>query len=452
MDHDAHGFPFRPVLKWRTLIHVCQRWRYIVFASPLRLDLQLLCTHGTPVRKNLDVWPPLPLMIDYYTYWDADDGKSPTLSEEEDVIAALNHSDRVRYVGISVTGSLLEKMAMTMQEPFPALTHLWLSSKDGNVPVLSETFFGGSTPRLRIAHLEGIPFPALPTLLLTATDLVDLQLLNIPKTGYVPPDAMVTGLAALTRLEILSIGFQSPTPRPGPRFPPLIRVVFPSLIAFNFRGVSEYLEDLVARIDTPLFKNFTIVCFNQLKFEIPRCSEFIHRTESLEIARFKHARVEFGEKHVCVSLHEGQVEVEPLESLESRFALQISCQSLDWQLAHIAQILHHFPAVLSHVDDLSIDTRDLHPGWRADLHVEPDEWRRLLCPFMRVATLRVSRLLAGQVALALEDIPQRIVADLLPALHSLCLEDQPEASVERYIGARQKSGRPVNMTGTIKPG
>jgi hypothetical protein len=442
MDHDAHGFPFPPILQWRTLVHVCQRWRLIIFASPLRLDLQLLCTHGTPVKKNLDTWPPLPLIIDYYTFWD--DGKSPTLSEEEDVITALNHPDRVRYVGISVTNSLLGKMAAAMQEPFPMLTHLWLSSKDGNVPVLPGSFLGGFTPRLRVAHLEGIPFPSLPTLLLSATDLVDLQILNIPKIGYVSPEAMVAGLAALTRLETLSIGFQSATPRPDRVFlPPLARVVFPSLTAFNFRGVSEYLEDLVARIDTPLFTNVTIMYFNQLIFRIPRLSQFISRTGSLDLARFKHARVDFGESHVCVSLYE---EVD--QPGESRFALQISCQCLDWQISHMSQVLDQSSVALSHVGDLSIDGRDLHPGWRADDDslVEPSEWRGLLCPFIGVEKLRVSKQLAGHVALALEDITMENVAEMLPALHSLFLEDQPEASVERYIGARQISGRPVNVS------
>ena len=447
MDYDAHGFPFPPILEWRTLVHVCRRWRKIVFACPLRLDLHLLCTHGTPVRKNLGDWPSFPLIIDYYTDWDTGDNKGPTLSEEieDDILAALNHPDRVRYVGISATNSLLKKMASAMQEPLPVLTHLSLSSKDGNVPVLPKTFFGNSAPRLRVAHLEGIPFPTLPALLLSTTDLVDLQLVNIPKSGYISPCAMVTSLVALTRLETLSIGFQSSTPRPEQleRFlPPLARVVFPSLTAFNFRGASEYLEDLVARIDTPLFQHFTIVYFNQFCFQIPRLSQFISRTGSLDIARFKHARVEFGESHVCVSLHEEPVE--PPESLDSRFALQISCQYLDWQLPHMTQVLSQSSVVLSHVGDLSIDTRDLQPGWRAE--VELSDWVELLCPFIGVETMRVSKRLAGHVALALEDTTKEKAAEVLPSLHSLCLENQPEESVEGYIGGRKTSGRPVKVS------
>ncbi len=48
---------------WHKLVHVCQRWRYVVFDSPGRLDLRLLCTNWTPVTNMLDIWPVLPIII-----------------------------------------------------------------------------------------------------------------------------------------------------------------------------------------------------------------------------------------------------------------------------------------------------------------------------------------------------------------------------------------------------
>ena len=48
---------------WQLLVHVCRRWRNVVFGSPRRLNLQLRCTHETPVKDKLDVWPSLPLII-----------------------------------------------------------------------------------------------------------------------------------------------------------------------------------------------------------------------------------------------------------------------------------------------------------------------------------------------------------------------------------------------------
>src|SRR5258708_29307443 len=57
-DHD----PLK-IQAWHTLVHVCRKWRSVVFGSPLRLNLRLLCTEQTPVREMLAVWPPLPIII-----------------------------------------------------------------------------------------------------------------------------------------------------------------------------------------------------------------------------------------------------------------------------------------------------------------------------------------------------------------------------------------------------
>jgi len=55
-DHDYDG--------WQTLVHVCRRWRSIVFASPCRLGLKLYCTPQRSVNsQTLDIWPELPIVI-----------------------------------------------------------------------------------------------------------------------------------------------------------------------------------------------------------------------------------------------------------------------------------------------------------------------------------------------------------------------------------------------------
>jgi len=41
---------------WYVLVHVCQRWRYTVFASPRRLNLRLHCTRRRPVRSMLGIY------------------------------------------------------------------------------------------------------------------------------------------------------------------------------------------------------------------------------------------------------------------------------------------------------------------------------------------------------------------------------------------------------------
>ncbi|KAH9037545.1 hypothetical protein EDB84DRAFT_1138187 [Lactarius hengduanensis] len=196
--------------KWCFLAHVCRRWRQIIFESPQRLNLQIRCTFGTPVREGLGIWPPIPIAIDFRSPYD--DGLPP--DEEDNVMAALEHPGRVCYLRLKATRLQLEKMVTVMQEPFPALTHLDISLDGQHAPVLPAEFLRGSAPRLRKFRLTGIPFPALPTLLMSASNLVFLFLQKIPPTGYISPEVMVGCLAALHRLETFVLKFQLATPHP----------------------------------------------------------------------------------------------------------------------------------------------------------------------------------------------------------------------------------------------
>jgi hypothetical protein len=123
---------------WQPLVHVCRRWRGVIFGSPRRLNLRLGCTAKTPARDKLDVWPVLPLHIQ----------DNNELEESLDnIIAVLEHSDRVRVIDLKdVSSSRLETFSAAMQKPFPQLTDLVLWSY-GEV-VLPDLFLGGSAPCL----------------------------------------------------------------------------------------------------------------------------------------------------------------------------------------------------------------------------------------------------------------------------------------------------------------
>jgi hypothetical protein len=432
------------MLVWHGLVHVCQRWRQIIFSSPRRLNLQLLCTHGTPVRKNLGCWPAFPIVIDYHVYWNPGSGKGFLPDEEDNVVAALEHPDRIRCVKLTLPSSLLAKVASAMREPFPTLRLLRLSSEDRNVSAIPSTFLGRYAPSLQEIYLEGIPFPALPTLLSSANDLVNLQLHNIPQNGYVSPEAMVTGLTALTRLKTLSIRFQSSVFRfnISNRTPPSTRIVLPSLTLFGFRGNSEYLEDLVAQIDAPRLVFSRITYFNQLIFHVPQLSRFIGRADNLRQAPFRHAQVGLGGGKVYISFV-----CEQGAPLKSYLFLQISCQGLDWQVSCMTQILGESSPILSNVAHLSIHAHRLQQGWKNDMVYS--DWLDLLRPFIVVETLLVSRQLASHVALAFQQVTGETVAELLPALHLLCLEGQLDGSVGKFTAVRRHFRRTVTIASTL---
>jgi hypothetical protein len=69
---------------------------------------------------------------------------------------------------------------------------------------------------------------------------------------------------------------------------------------FSFNGVSEYLDNLVARIDAPRLKDLDITFFNQIVFDTPRLIQFIGRTPMLKL--FEKARVVFRDRAVRVKI------------------------------------------------------------------------------------------------------------------------------------------------------
>ncbi len=81
---------------WQSLVHVCRRWRCLVFESPRRLNLRLFCTPTTPIRGRLDVWPALPLSVDGYMM--------AFVSDMDNVVAALGQSNRVCDVFLAPCG------------------------------------------------------------------------------------------------------------------------------------------------------------------------------------------------------------------------------------------------------------------------------------------------------------------------------------------------------------
>ncbi|KAH9971492.1 hypothetical protein BGW80DRAFT_442457 [Lactifluus volemus] len=419
---------------WPKLVHVCQRWRYIVFASPLRLDLRLLCTDRTPVRKMLDIWPPLPIKIDYF-YID--------LQVEDNIIAALEHPNRVGAITLTEISIPLERLVAVMQEPFPAIEYLSLRMVTGTVPALSNTFLGGSAPRLLSLQLCHIPFPTLPQFLLSSNNLFNLSLDQIPQNGYISPETMATCVSALTSLRNLSIGFESPASRPNPitrRPPPLTRAVLPALTNFKFCGVSEYLEDLMVRIDAPLLHRLEILFFNQLVFDIQQVRRFIGHAPALTMS-YNRAFIRIYADYVRMTFRE-----KSWPFLYDTLSFKILCRAVDWQVSSVAQIYNQLSFILSNIDQLSIENRESIQ----QVDMDDTQWLELLQPFTAVHTLRIlSHDIESLVVPALRGLSGELATQVLPALEELQLSGY-QAS-ERYnwpfIIARQHSDHPVVLGG-----
>ena len=426
---------------WQLLVHVCHRWRTLVFQSPRHLNLQLYCTPKTPTRDTLDSWPALPLIIK---------GSMAQSPDADNIVAALVPSNRVCQVDLwDLAGLKLEKVLAPMQVPFPELTELrlWSNAYDETPPVIPDSFFGGSAPRLRHFELGGIPFPGLLNLLLSATHIVHLRLVNIPHSGYISPEAMVTLLCASSSLESLSLGFLSPQSRPdreSRRPPPPKRSILPTLHYFRFKGVTEYLEELMTCIDTPHLDHMDITFFNQIDFICPRLAQFINCTPTLRGRDI--ANVRFNDRTVSVTLRH-RVSYLSFDDLQ----ISISCREPDWQLLSIEQVCHGNSSLhpLSMVEDLYIEHEYWQLVWKNDA-IENTLWLQLLLPFTAVKWLYLSQEFAPDIVAAL--LVGGRITEVLPSLLIIFVEGlEPSGplweNILQFISARQLSSHPdINIS------
>ena len=144
---------------------------------------------------------------------------------------------------------------------------------------------------------------------------------------------MLTALSTLTALETLQLEFEPP------RFhleqeiqrPPLpTHFVLPVLTYFEFKGVSDYLGDLMSGIDAPQLSYLSIIFFNQVVFDTPELIQFISYNTFVESTPKSQPHLENGVDHVNLksktSRYQGQLNV------------KILCREVDWQNLSLEQV------------------------------------------------------------------------------------------------------------------
>ena len=423
---------------WQSLVHVCRRWRSVVFGSPRRLDLQLCCTDRTRSRDLLDIWPVLPLIIK--GSWYGFEGFPAESVTVDNIVAALKCSDRVRHIELRAEKLVNWGMLFAaMQQPSPELTNLSLWSKDETV-VAPDSFLGGFAPRLRVIDLTRIPFPGLPKLLLSATHLVQLHLYGIPHSGYFSPDAMIAALSNLTNLEVLWLIFESPESCPDletRRLPPSTRSVLPILKYFEFKGVFEYLEDLVTDIDAPRLESLEITFFNDIVFDMPHMCQFISRTPLSSATN----------AYITLKNDTLRVSFESKSHYYGKLKVSVLCEGLDWQISSLAQVCTSCLPFLSTLKDLYIHE---HANSKPDRkrgkdNIDDGVWLELLHPFIATKNLYISTIVGRRIGPAL--LKSR-AAEVLPTLENIFLESsgRVQKGIGKFVAARRPSSHPVTSS------
>ena len=418
--------------EWQKLVHVCQNWRYVVFGSPLRLNLRILCSGGTPVREKLAVWPPLPIVVADSTY----------KCGKDNIMAALGHNDRICKIDLLLPSSLLEIVFAAMQKTFVALKHLSLHAGDG-APAVPDSLLGGSAPHLRHLILGYLlfPSPTLRNLLLSAPNLVmlSLQQHDIPQFEDFSPEALATCLSAFTRLKLLRIGIESSQSRPGGRHPIHTRSVLPALTELRIIGVSEYLEDLVAHFDAPLLDNLdiTITSWDHIMFDTPQLLQFISRAPKLK--SYDEARITFCDIWATIALSGGD---------NPGLQWEIPYGRSDWQPSLLVHICTSLPQALTlKLEHLYILENEYeYPFWVNDM--ENIQRLELFHPFTTVKNLYLSQ----EFVPLMQGLVGERVTEVLPNLQGIFLVEDLEKpgfvpeTIQQFIAARQLSSCPIAIS------
>jgi hypothetical protein len=364
----------------------------------------------------------------------------------DNITDALEYHDRVCQIELSLKWGL-EEIFDAFEEPFPELTVLKLHSTRTPDPIFlfSDQYLGGTT-RLRSLSLTRIPIPGLPNLLLSSTDLVDLRLVEIPISVFISPDEMVTTLSALTRLQVLHLGPEFDEYHPdweNRRLPLPTSTVLPSLIELRFKGVIDYLDDFMARVDAPLLDRLDIVVsFHNrvIVLNTPQILRFISHVPKLQ---------SLGEAHIGIDIDGFKVWIKFLSTRTSSgvLKLEILCIEPEEQFPCLAQFCHSPLFPLPTLETLHIDGSTYsRERWRD--FTENARWLELLRPFTSVKNLYLSKDSTGRIAPALGQLGGEIVTEVLPTLENVFIEKfQNSGHVNeafwKFAATRQLSGHPI---------
>ena len=408
--------------EWYTLVYVSQRWRNIVFGSPHRLNLQIFCTSSMLPRKRLDAWPALPIVLSANFY---------QLYEQDNIKAVLERNERVSQISIPILrhGRNDFDVLAALEKPFPVLTDLSLWSTIPSEPIFPDPdkFLGGST-RLRSLSLSFMPIPEVPKLLPSFTDLVNLRLNRVPAWSRFSPKEIVTGLSALTRLEVFHLSLSEPFLWENQPSSPPTRAVLPSLTVLEFEGGINYLEDFIARIDAPLLDRLAVTLRSiditgELIFDTDQIVQFISHVPKFQALGEAHIRIDNVESTLSINFLSKQTDTSGPGGSLTVLKVVILCVEPEPESPCLARFCRSPFFPLPMLEDLYIEIiyGDGFDGrifskerWLFD--GERTRFLQLLRPFTSVKNLHLSKNFAGRIAPVLKELGGEI-ATAVPTFH-----------------------------------
>lgn len=390
--------------------------------------------------------PPLPLVIDYWRMGVMGFEPSRMVENEEGILLALQHRDRLRRIRIIWPLLSLQKFIMAMDGDFSILEYLYVApgppakSNTTQSLVLPHAF---QAPHLRYLILTGFAFPTGHALFPTAVGVVTLSLRKIQSDANFRLSDLFHLLSLLPQLESLTIGFHSPLSNRDvgthlSKMSNMMHLTLPNLCHFAFEGVSTYLEILLPRVTAPRLRRLRIYSFNQLTFSVPCLRDFMSRARNLH---FRTATVMFSHSSIQISLHNRKI-----GHRRCTFSMDVVCSHHDWQVSSVAQIFTVLGPLIPEVVDLTLGYSGQLSFLEWDREADRTEWRTLLGSFRNVTTLRLfNGGLAEELSRSLRPADGESSVDILPKLKIFDYFTWGATSdtFSSFIDARLLAGHPV---------
>jgi hypothetical protein len=303
---------------WLNLVHVCRRWRAVVFASSSRLDLSVTVGPKNPNHIKTILSSALPIFIKYEYY----PGEETTGSALWRMRAALKCRDRVR--GISIGGKVVDliEFIKEIKHHLPALESLDFPS-DRELDISATFLRRPDQSDLRLRRLRLCKNPAAVSgLLLSATTLIVLTLdFRNDATGFDPSQvsvllACLQGMLCLHRLYLTTPDdvrdYQS-LHSTHKDIVPLLKLTY-----FGYSGSTIFLNNFMSGLSAPSLRHALFVLNTYIGFPL------LHLPRVIDDVReeFRSVSVAFGVKNFLLSswTHSGNI-----DRTKPSFRLNMNC-------------------------------------------------------------------------------------------------------------------------------
>jgi hypothetical protein len=431
-----------PQYWWHKLAHVCRRWRRVLLESPNRLGTTLICTSRTPVKDLLAHSPPLPIIVYYGNPEPLD-----TQDDVNDILLALQHPDRVRRINLHLPSASMRKVFRSMQGPFPVLDtlQLYCSSYDNKDATLPSTFEAPNLQHLQLSDFTLVPqrLPPLTTAICPSS-LVTFSLGEVTPVKYQSPALLAECLAIMPQLKRVKIGYLFPVERKKhevgssrKKSPP--QVLLANLEEIQFKGESEYIEDLSARISAPSLKKLSITFTDAFeRFEFPFLLGLISGAADLS---FPFARVRHKGNFSLVMDHkELWTGCGAFELIFDGYSMSVT-----QQLELTTELFGALEFKLSAVKSLLLEDAQ-GSSWKSSSG-DRAKWHRLLRFLGGLETLRVANWLVSGLDSALQPNAkdEESVRALLPKLRTIVCYGAEVKNFEAFVASRKHAGMDVKV-------